>query len=91
MSFVGTVTAPQSFLAFTKLLAAFQVELSSTHSSTVFRYLEPKPASASSFSCPPLMIVAAWKDLLGVAISPPAVICLLTRSSTSVLLSTTPL
>ena len=90
MRLLGTVTPPKSNLLSAKLLAAFQMEFSSTHSSTSLRSLLWRPASANIFSSPPLLIVARWKCILGVAITPPDEICLSMRFNTSVLLSDAP-
>ena len=97
MSCLGTTTAPKEDLVSAKVgrQAVIQVELSSTHSSTVLRAFGicsgvVLPPNTNSFSCPQseaqVRIVAAWKKDLGAAISPSEVMRLLTRSKTSVLL-----
>merc|ERR1719150_385691 len=92
MSF-GTVTTPNPYLAVSRLPAAFQVELSSSHSSTESRLVyddDNPPAIANVLSPPPLLIVARLNHLLGVAMSPPVEMVRVVMSSTNVLCRTPP-
>ena len=89
--FFGIVTTPNRVLAVSRLPAAFQVELSSSHSSTeLSRSDDDDPASANVVSPPPLLIVARLKNLLGVAMSPPVEMVRVVMSSTNVLCRTLP-
>ena len=84
--FFGIVTTPKELLAVSRLPAAFQVELSSSHSSTEFRYSDPEyPAIANVVSPPPLLIVARLNHILGDAMSPPVEMVRVVMSSTNVL------
>merc|ERR1719411_2296626 len=94
MMFFGIVTTLNPLLAVSRLPAAFQVELSSSHSSTEFSSAPPDPeypASANVVSPPPLLIVARLKNLLGAAMSPPVEMVRVVMSSTNVLCRTLPL
>ena len=84
--FFGIVTTPNRVLAVSRLPAAFQVELSSSHSSTEFSRSDPDhPASANVVSPPPLLIVARLNQSLGVAMSPPVEMVRVVMSRTNVL------
>ena len=85
--FFGIVTTPKELLAVSRLPAAFQVELSSSHSSTEFSLPDDDdlPAIANIVSPPPLLIVARLNQSLGAAMSPPVEMVRVVMSSTSVL------
>ena len=88
--FFGIVTTPKELLAVSRLPAAFQVELSSSHSSTEFSRSDPdSPAIANVISPPPLLIVARLKYDLGDAMSPPVEMVRVVMSRTNVLRRTT--
>merc|ERR1712228_186267 len=95
MMFFGIVTTPKSSLAVSRLPAAFQVELSSSHSSTEFSSAshpdDDSPAIANVVSPPPLLIVARLNHILGAAMSPPVEMVRVVMSSTNVLCRTLPL
>ena len=87
--FFGIVTTPKELLAVSRFPAAFQVELSSSHSSTESSVPDDDlPASANVLSPPPLLIVARLNHLLGVAMSPPVEMVRVVMSRTNVLCRT---
>ena len=95
--FFGIVTTPKELLAVSRLPAAFQVELSSSHSSTEFSLGYPDddtdpeyPESANVVSLPPLLIVARLNQALGAAMSPPVEMVRVVMSRTNVLCRTPP-
>merc|ERR1711953_560418 len=92
MMLFGIVTTPNRILVVSRLPAAFQVDLSSSHSSTEFSLVVPEyPAIANIVSPPPLLIVARLKNTLGDAMSPPVEMVRVVMSSTSVLCRAPPL